>query len=87
MNVQATGQAILVEGKTTAELENREIAQIALAAQHIRPNVILIACLEEVTEPLRKAVERLKSKLAPGITAEILALDARWLDDSPFLPD
>ena len=80
------GETFLVEAKTTAALDEHEIAQLVLAGERIRPDVVLIACMEDETAALRGAVEKLRSTLPRGIGAEVLTFKTEMLHQRPFLP-
>jgi hypothetical protein len=80
------GKTYLVEGTTSAALDKDEIDQLVLAAGRIRPDVVLVACMDEVTDAFTRAVDRLKGALPSGIEIELLAFNSRMLDDTPYLP-
>lgn len=84
--VAVDGAVYLVEAKSSASLGDGEIKKLLLAAERIRPDVLLIACMAEESPALNRAVERLRSALTSEIKIEVLAFRTEGLDHGPFLP-
>jgi hypothetical protein len=61
-------QTVLVEGKSTAELSDDEIAQLALASQRINP-VVVIACMEEAIDSFRRDIQKLQAAVPSEVQA------------------
>jgi hypothetical protein len=80
------GWPYLCEAKSSAALDEDEIEKLVSAATHIRPDVLLIACMEENTTGLNRAMQTLKQRLPKGIETEVLAFQGSALEDDPILP-
>jgi len=80
------GWLYLCEAKSSAALDEDEIEKLVSAATHIRPDVLLIACMEENTTGLNRAMQTLKQRLPKGIETEVLAFQGSALEDDPILP-
>lgn len=84
--VVVDGTTYLLEAITAGSLDDAERAQLVLAAEHIRPDVLLIASMERDNRLLARSVERIKAALPAGILTEVMAFNAADLDSAPFLP-
>jgi hypothetical protein len=67
-------------------LDNHQIEQLLSAATRIRPDVLLIACMDEVTPSLRTSAEALQSRLGAEIKVELLEFQADALERNSILP-
>jgi len=67
-------------------LDNQQIEQLLSAATRIRPDVLLIACMDEITPSLRTSAQALQSRLGAEIKVELLEFDAAALEKNPILP-
>jgi hypothetical protein len=80
------GRLYLCEAKSSSGLDNNQIEQLLSAATRIRPDVLLIACMDEVTPSLRTSAEALQSRLGAEIKVELLEFQANALEKNPILP-
>ena len=80
------GRLYLCEAKSSSGLDNNQIEQLCSAANHIRPDALLIACMDEVSPGLRTSAEALQSRLGAEINVELLKFDADALEKKPILP-
>jgi hypothetical protein len=84
--VVVDGQLYLCEAKNSAGLDDNEIAQLISAAERIRPDVILLACLEEDTSAFQSPAKKMEAKLPTGIRLEILGMRPEAFGRGPLLP-
>ena len=80
------GLTYLVEAKSSKGLGEGEISQLLVAAERIRPDVLLIACMGPERAALDRSAEKLRAALPADIKVELLTFDPAALDWSPFLP-
>jgi hypothetical protein len=80
------GQLYLCEAKSSSGLDNQQIEQLFSAATHVRPDVLLIACRDEVTPGLKASAETLRSRLGAKIKVELLEFHANALEKNSILP-
>jgi hypothetical protein len=80
------GRLYLCEAKSSSGLDKRQIEQLFSAATRIRPDVLLIACMDEVTPSLRTSAEELRSRLGVEIKVELLEFQADALERNSILP-
>jgi hypothetical protein len=80
------GTVYMVEAKSSGGLTANEMAQLQLAAEHIRPNVVLLASIDTGESSMRRAAENFKKKLPNGIDVEVLVMSPNKSDRSPLLP-
>ena len=55
-------------------------------ASIIRPDVLLITCMEEITGNIRAAEKTLKGRLGDDIRVELMGFDPSMLERDPLLP-
>jgi len=53
-------------------MDGRDIDQLVLAAERIRPDVVLVACMEQATDALRRSIGTLRERVRDGIEVELL---------------
>ena len=75
-----------MRSKKFGALDGDEIEKLVSAATRIRPDVVLIACMEENAAGLNRAMQTLKQRLPKEIETELLAFQASALEDDPILP-
>ncbi|WP_316197732.1 hypothetical protein [Bradyrhizobium sp. SZCCHNS2002] len=80
------GDVYLCEAKSSPGLDKFQREQLVAAAQRIRPNVLLIACMEPSTSNLKGVVADLKSQLGPDIHVELIEFNRDALGDATMLP-
>jgi hypothetical protein len=80
------GRVHLVEAKSASGLDSGEIKQLVFAAEHIRPDVLVIACMDEPTDALDRACVKLREALPVGIAVEAMTFKSEQLDRTPLLP-
>jgi hypothetical protein len=78
------GNLYLCEAKTSAALTAREIEQLVLAAERIRPDILLVACMEPATEGLRTSIASLQRRVDEGVKVELLDFRAEMLERAPY---
>ncbi|GGF62519.1 hypothetical protein GCM10007301_22800 [Azorhizobium oxalatiphilum] len=83
--VVVDGRVHLVEAKSAAKLDSNEIDQLITASKFIRPDVLVIACMDAETDGLKRAVEKLRSKLEVGVEVQLLTFDPGELEPGQFL--
>ena len=81
------GLVHLVEAKSSSRLDADDISQLVLAAGRIRPDVLVIACMDRSTETLTRAIARLQDAMPKGVKVVLINFDPADLDRSPILPD
>jgi hypothetical protein len=84
--VVVDGTLYLCEAKTSAALDPSQVDRLLNAASRIRPDVLLISCMEPATAALRTAVNTLQTGLGPDIRVDLLEFEADELDDNSMLP-
>jgi hypothetical protein len=80
------GRLYLCEAKNSAALSRDEIESLVSAATRIRPDVVLVVCMEQDATGLNRAMEMLRERLPQKIETELLAFRASDLEDDPILP-
>jgi hypothetical protein len=80
------GRLYLCEARNSASMDEDEIEKLISAATRIRPDVLLIACMEQNAAGLNRAMQTIKQRLPPGIDIELLAFRRDALEDDPILP-
>jgi hypothetical protein len=80
------GQVFIIEAKSSSSIKESELGQLALVCERIRPDVLLLACMDTTTPKLQRAVEKLGRKVPAGVAVEVSFFDPAKLDDSPYLP-
>jgi hypothetical protein len=80
------GKVFLVEAKSSDGLSEGEMRKLALAAERIRPDQILLAGADSDLASPERAAERLKSMLPQGTQIEVNTLRPQALDNCPLLP-
>lgn len=80
------GRVHLIEAKSASGLDSGEIKQIVVAAERIRPDVLVIACMDERTDALDRATATLRRSMPEGIAVEVMTFKPEQLDRSPLLP-
>src|SRR5262249_6044465 len=80
------GRLYLCEAKSSSGLDNHQIEQLFSTATRIRPDVLLIACMDEMTPSLKTSAKALQSRLGAEIKVELLEFDAGALEKNPILP-
>ncbi len=80
------GKVYLIEAKTSGGLDDSEVAKLVLAAERVRPDVLLLACMDNGGAALERATEKLKAVLPAGVAVEVTTFNKVGLDRFPFLP-
>ena len=80
------GRVHLIEAKSASGLDSVEIKQLVMAAERIRPDVLVIACMDARTDALDRAAATLRGALPEGIAVEVVTFKSEQLDRSPLLP-
>ncbi len=78
------GAVYLVEAKCAAGLDEGERAQLVMAAERIRPDVLIIASMEKSNGGLERAVKAVRAALPAEIEIEVLSFDPDQLERTPF---
>jgi hypothetical protein len=79
------GKVYQLEAKSAARLDEEGRRKLVLAAERIRPDVVVIASMEEVSGSLQRAVERIKADLPSCVEIEVMAFDPKELERTPHL--
>jgi len=79
------GNVYLVEATTSRGLSDKEIEQLTLIAERIRPNVMFIACTADTGGGVDNLLNRLKESLPLGVRPEVLTFNPDELPTDPFL--
>ena len=82
--VVVDGTVCLIEAKSAGGLDEEEVAKLVLAAERIRPDVLVIACMEGSSGSLGRTVERIKAALPTGIAIEAMIFKLEDLERTPF---
>ena len=80
------GALYLIEAKSSASLDSKELDQLVSVSSRIRPNVLLLACMDEDKRKLSPAVEALSRKLDEGIKVESMHLKPDEFHSAGVLP-
>jgi hypothetical protein len=80
------GHVCLVEAKSGGGLSESEMRQLVMAAERIRPDLVVLAGSEDSRAALERAGERLKPQLPTGTQIEVTTLRTEYLECSPLLP-
>jgi hypothetical protein len=80
------GRLYLCEAKSSSGLDNKQIEQLVSAATRIRPDTLLITCMDEMTAALRSSAEALQKRLGAEIRVEVMELQADSLKRNSILP-
>jgi len=80
------GHLYLCEAKGSSGLDNRQIEQLFAAATRIRPDTLLIACMDEVTAGLKASAEVLQNRLGSEVKVELMEFKADALERDSNLP-
>ncbi|OYX98116.1 MAG: hypothetical protein B7Y80_17240 [Hyphomicrobium sp. 32-62-53] len=80
------GRVHLIEAKSASGLDSAEIKKLVIAAGRIRPDVLVIACMDAPTDALHRAAGALRESLPEGIVVEVMTFKSEHLDRSPLLP-
>ena len=80
------GLVYAVEATTSKGLNDGEIERLAVGADRLRPDVLLVTCMAEAEEGIRALNERLQSKLPEGVRSEVLAFHPNELETNPLSP-
>jgi hypothetical protein len=83
--VVVDGEIYLCEAKTSPGLNPAQVEQLVSAATRIRPDVLVVSCMDPPTSALETAVSGLRNRL-PGIRVEIWQLQLDELESSSMLP-
>ncbi len=77
------GRVHMVEATTETGLTDAEVSKLALASEHIRPDVLLIACGTAGNKA--EIAARLQAEITAGVEIEVIAFDPQELDRRPWL--
>jgi hypothetical protein len=80
------GRLYLCEAKSSAGLDGKQVDQLCSAAAHIRPDVLMIACMDDLTSNMKAAQAELQTRLGTGIAIELMEFRAGELEKHSVLP-
>ena len=80
------GQVYAVEAKSSSKIDVDEISQLVMAAERIRPDVMLVTSMEAENKAWRGAIDRLRAALPSCTALETLHFSEKDLDRKPWLP-
>jgi hypothetical protein len=66
------GKVYVCEAKSSPGLTDRQATQLVAVAQKIRPDALLIACMDQMTSRMRTAAERIRGTLGEDVRVELL---------------
>jgi len=78
------GKVYVLEATASAGLSNDEIDQLAIAAERIRPDTMLIACMADTDVAAAILKERLRTKLPPEVDIEVQRFRPELLERDPL---
>lgn len=81
------GAVYLIEAKSSPRLDSRDINKLAKIANIVRPDTILVACMESTNNTLNNAIKKLNEETADETRIELLDSSRAKLRSDPFLPD
>jgi hypothetical protein len=83
--IVADGVVRLVEAKASGQ--GIEIEKTAELAKRLRPNVVTLAVMEATSPTLMRRLSELQQQLnSSDITADLMTLEPRDIEESPILP-
>jgi hypothetical protein len=80
------GRLYLCEAKSSSGLDNRQVEQLCSVVTRIRPDVLLIACMDEATQAMRRTVEEMQERLGAETKVEIIDFKSESLEKDSMLP-
>lgn len=80
------GKLYLCEVKSSSALSKDELKQLVGMATKIRPDVLVISCMDEPEGQVNAAVKSLTRQLSDDIRVELLSFDPKEFERSPLLP-
>jgi hypothetical protein len=80
------GRVHLVEAKSASSLNSRQITQLVTATERIRPDVVVVACMDEHTEALKRSVTALSASIPECVEVKVLTFSPEQLRCNPLLP-
>jgi hypothetical protein len=80
------GRLYLCEAKSSAGLDKFQIDQLFDAASRIRPDVLLISCMDKLTPSLKAAGAELQSRLGSDIRVDLMEISPDAFGKTSFLP-
>ena len=84
--VVVDGLVYAVEAKSSPRTDESEIRKLVLVAEHIRPDILLVANMGVENSRWRDAMDDLKARLPLGTALETLHFSEADLDRVPWLP-
>lgn len=82
------GRFVIGEAMSSArDFTERKLARLVEAAQALRPDVVVLACMEPQADRLEKTAEKVRQAFIDvGCELEILTPDAQFDEATEFLP-
>jgi hypothetical protein len=80
------GRLYLCEAKSSAGLDRKQVDQLCSGAAHIRPDVLVIACMDDLTSNMKAAQTELRTRLGPDIAVELMEFRAGEFENHSILP-
>ena len=84
--VVVDGELYLCEAKSSAALDADEVDQLVSMGSRIRPDVLVISCMDEPTVSIKAAAKTLKRRLGDDIHVELMSFEPDRLERDPLLP-
>jgi hypothetical protein len=81
------GRLYLCEAKSSSRLDDRQVEQLCSAATRIRPDILLIACMDNITQALRRAVEAMQERLGSETKVDLIEFKPESLEKGSMLPN
>jgi hypothetical protein len=79
------GMLYLCEAKASSRLSAEQLQQLEAICSRVRPDVLLIACMDEYAE-VEQRVRRLREAIQPATRIEIIRFEPYALQDGGMLP-
>jgi hypothetical protein len=79
------GKVHQLEAKSAARLDEKGQVKLILAAERIRPDVVVIATMERVSGSLQRVLERIRANLPKGVELQVLTFDPKDLERTPYV--
>ncbi|MEJ2121086.1 MAG: hypothetical protein P8Z76_10320, partial [Alphaproteobacteria bacterium] len=84
--VVVDGKLCLCEAKSSASLDSQGIAKLTGIATKIRPDVLVVSCMEPGTKRFANAIQKLNENVGDDIRVQAITFDTTALERGPLLP-
>lgn len=84
--VVVDGKLYLCEAKSSDNLDKDEIDQLVSMGSKIRPDVLLISCMDRSPSTINSAAKTIQNRLGNDIHVEVISFNSENLKRRPWLP-